>query len=156
MELLSRLPQDELARISAGMPAVVTPVGSTQTYQGQVWQVSPIVDAQTRQGEARIAVPYNRELRPGGFAQAVLETGTSVAPLLPESAVQSDTRGNFVYIIDNNNTVVRRDVRIGEVTDRGMTIAEGLNGNERVVLSAGAFLNPGQRVRPERAQQPQR
>ena len=156
MELLARLPQDELARISAGMPAVVTPVGSTQTYQGQVWQVSPIVDAQTRQGEARIAVPYNRELRPGGFAQAVLETGTSVAPLLPESAVQSDTRGNFVYIIDNNNTVVRRDVRIGEVTDRGMTIAEGLNGNERVVLSAGAFLNPGQRVRPERAQQPQR
>src|SRR5688500_3784843 len=133
------------------MPAVVTPVGSEQTYQGQVWQVSPIVDPQTRQGEARISVPYNRELRPGGFAQATLETGSVTAPLLPASAVQSDAQGNFVYIIDNDNKVVRRDVRIGEVSDRGMSIVEGLNGNERVVLSAGAFLTPGQRVRPERA-----
>ncbi len=149
MELLARLPQDELARITAGVPATVTPVGSSQSYQGQVWQVSPIIDAATRQGEARIAIPYNRELRPGGFAQAVIETGSSVASILPESAVLSDDRGNYVYIIDQNDTVVRRDIRIGEVTDEGITIAEGLSGDERIVESAGAFLNPGQKVRPE-------
>jgi RND family efflux transporter MFP subunit len=149
MELVARLPQDELARVTTGIPAVVTPVGSAATFQGQVWQVSPIIDPQTRQGEARIAIPYNRELRPGGFAQAMLETGSSVAPLLPESAVQSDDKGNFVYVIDDKNEVVRRDVRIGEVSDQGITIAEGLNGNERIVESAGAFLNPGQKVRPE-------
>jgi RND family efflux transporter MFP subunit len=153
MELLARLPQDELARVTAGIPAVVTPVGSTATFQGQVWQVSPIIDPATRQGEARIAIPYNRELRPGGFAQAVLETGSSVAPLLPESAVQSDDKGQFVYIINEKNEVVRRDVRIGEVTDNGITIAEGLNGTERIVESAGAFLNPGQKVRPEMRRQ---
>ena len=76
------------------------------------------------------------------------------APLLPESAVQSDPRGNFVFIVDNANKVVRRNVRIGEVSDRGVAIAEGLNGTERIVLSAGAFLNPGQEVRPERARAP--
>lgn len=151
MELVARLAQDELARLQVGMPAIVRPVGSEQTYQGQIRQVSPIVDPQTRQGEARIAIPFNRELRPGGFAQATLETGSVSAPLLPESAVQSDAQGSFVYIVDNNNTVVRRNVRIGDVSDRGVAIAEGLNGNERVVLAAGAFLNPGQRVRPERA-----
>ena len=149
MELLARLPQDELSRISVGMPAVVTPVGSEQTFQGQVWQVSPIIDPQTRQGEARIAIPYNAALRPGGFAQAMLETGTSVAPLLPESAVLSDDRGTYVYILDQNNAVVRRPVRVGDVSDRGVTIVDGLNGDERVVESAGAFLNPGQKVRPE-------
>jgi RND family efflux transporter MFP subunit len=149
MELLARMPQDELARVTAGIPAVVTPVGSTTSYQGQVWQVSPVIDAATRQGEARIAIPYNRELRPGGFAQAVLETGSSVAPLLPESAVQSDDKGNFVYIINEKDEVVRRDVRVGVVSDQGITIVEGLAGNERVVESAGAFLNPGQKVRPE-------
>ncbi|WP_243406108.1 efflux RND transporter periplasmic adaptor subunit [Sphingosinicella sp. YJ22] len=151
MELVARLPQDELARLQVGMPAVVTPVGSEQTYQGQIRLVSPIVDPQTRQGEARIAVPYNRELRPGGFAQATLDTGSVTAPLLPESAVQSDAQGSFVLIVGNDNKVVRRNVRIGEVSDRGMSIVEGLNGNERIVLSAGAFLTPGQTVRPERA-----
>lgn len=149
MELKAMLPQNELARLSVGVPVSVTPVGSNQSYQGTVWQVSPVVDPNTRQGEARILVPYNRDLRPGSFASAQIRAGSQVAPLLPESAVQSDTRGNFVYIVDNNGTVVRRDVQIGEVSDRGMQIASGLQGNERVVASAGAFLNPGQRVRPE-------
>jgi RND family efflux transporter MFP subunit len=149
MELVARLPQDELARVTTGIPAVVTPVGSATTFQGQVWQVSPIIDPATRQGEARISIPYNRELRPGGFAQAMLQTGSSVAPLLPDSAVHSDDKGNFVYIINDQNEVVRRDVRVGDVGDQGITIVEGLNGDERVVESAGAFLNPGQKVRPE-------
>ena len=151
MELLARLPQDELARLSVGVPAIVTPVGSTESVQGQVWQISPIVDPTTRQGEARISVPYNRTLRPGGFAAAQIRSGAVTAPQLPESAVQSDPQGNFVYIIDNANKVVRRNVRTGEVSDQGVAIIEGLNGTERVVLSAGAFLNPGQQVRPELA-----
>ena len=46
----------------------------------------------------------------------------------------------------------RRAVRVASVTDRGVVIGEGLSGNERVVESAGAFLNPGERVRPERRQ----
>ena len=149
MELRARLPQSDLARLSVGVPTVVTPVGSDQSYQGSVWQISPIVDPTTRQGEARILIPYNPDLRPGGFASAEIRAGSAVMPLLPESAVQSDTRGSFVYIVDNNNTVVRRDVRIGEVSDRGMAITQGLTGNERIVAAAGAFLSPGQKVRPE-------
>jgi multidrug efflux pump subunit AcrA (membrane-fusion protein) len=102
----------------------------------------------------RVLIPYNAELRPGGFASAEIRAGSAVMPMLPESAVQSDTRGNFVYIVLPNNTVARRAVRVGEVSDRGMAIIEGLNGSERIVASAGAFLNPGQRVRPERARAP--
>jgi multidrug efflux pump subunit AcrA (membrane-fusion protein) len=62
--------------------------------------------------------------------------------------VQSDNDGNFVYIIDDKNQAVRRGVTTGEVTEAGVSIASGLNGNERVVLTAGAFLNPGQKVIP--------
>ncbi|WP_114953651.1 efflux RND transporter periplasmic adaptor subunit [Sphingosinicella terrae] len=155
MELRARLPQNELARLSAGQAVSVTPVGSSRSYEGTIWQISPVVDPTTRLGEARILIPYNAEIRPGGFAQAEIRAGSASAPLLPESAVMSDTRGSFVYVIDAEGEVVRRDVRIGEVSDRGMAIAEGLTGNERVVQSAGAFLNPGQRVRPELAR-PQR
>ena len=52
-----------------------------------------------------------------------------------------------------NDTIERRTVRVGSVTDSGVIVAEGLNGNERVVESAGAFLNAGERVRPERRRQ---
>ncbi|HEX9933389.1 MAG TPA: efflux RND transporter periplasmic adaptor subunit [Allosphingosinicella sp.] len=151
MELLARLPQADLARLTVGVPVTVTPVGSTQSYQGSVWQISPVIDPQTRQGVARILVPYNRELRPGGFAAAEIRAGSITAPLLPESAVLSDQRGNYVYVIGPDDKIVRRDVQVGDVTDRGVAISGGLNGTERVVQSAGAFLSPGQKVRPELA-----
>jgi HlyD family secretion protein len=151
MELLARLPQADLATLSVGVPVTVTPVGSSQTYQGSVWQILPMIDPQTRQGVARISIPYNRELRPGGFASASIRAGATVAPLLPESAVLTDDAGTFVLIVMPNNTVQRRAVRIGTVTDKGVVIAEGLEGSERVVQSAGAFLNAGEKVRPQRA-----
>ena len=68
--MMARLPESDLLALSTGVPAQVTPVGSAKTYQGSIWQVSPIIDPATRQGVARIAVPYDRDLRPGGFATA--------------------------------------------------------------------------------------
>jgi HlyD family secretion protein len=150
MELRARLPQSDLARIGVGVPATVTPVGSPLSYQGSVWQVSPIVDLQSRQGEARILVPYQRDLRPGGFASAEIRAGSTTAPLLPESAVLTDDEGQYVLIVGRNNAVERRAIRVGTVNDRGVVVAEGLNGTEQVVESAGQFLNAGERIRPER------
>ena len=37
---------------------------------------------------------------------------------------------------------------MGQVSDAGVAIASGLDGTERVVLSAGGFLAPGQKVKP--------
>lgn len=149
MEVMAQLAQDDLTRVRVGSTAEVTPVGSTRSYAGRVWQVSPVIDPQNRQGFARILIPYHAELRPGGFAQARIRAGTVVAPLLPQSAIQSDHRGNFVYIVDREGTVVRRGVTVGEVSDQGVAIASGLDGSEHVVAMAGAFLSPGQKVRPE-------
>lgn len=150
IEMRAQLAQPDLARLKEGMPARVVPVGSDQAYTGRVWQVAPIVDPQTRQGIARIALGYEPALRPGGFASATIITDQVEAPLLPESAVQSDERGNFVYIVGADNKVVRRGVTTGEVSDRGVAIIAGLTGEERVVLSAGGFLNPGELVKPVR------
>ena len=143
--------ESDLAGLHPGARAVVTPVGSQQGFAGTVWQVSPVVDPSTRQGMARVALHYDAALRPGGFASVKIVAGGSVVPRLPESAVQSDEKGNFVYIVDRNNKVVRRAVTAGPVSEGGVAIAGGLAGDERVVMSAAAFLNPGQTVTPVRA-----
>ena len=89
-------------------------------------------------------------MRPGGYAQAKITAGTTTAPMLPQSAVLSDEKGNYVYIVNARNEIERRNIQIGNVSDNGVTITSGLSGNERVVLSAGPFLNPGQKVKPRR------
>ena len=148
MEMQAALAQADLALVSTGMGARVTPVGSTASYQGNVWQVSPTIDPQSRQGYARISVPYDKAIRPGGFAEAQISVGAQTNPILPQSAVLADGKGNYVYLINEKNKVVRRDISIGEVSDTGVAVSEGLRGNEKVVLSAGPFLNPGQEVKP--------
>jgi RND family efflux transporter MFP subunit len=148
MELKAKLSENDLTQLSLGQAAVVTPVGATKSFTGQVWQLSPVIDLQTRQGMARIALPYAPDLRPGGFATAVITSGTVVAPLLPESALQADARGSYVYVVGKGNKAERRPVTIGILTEKGIAIAHGLSGNEKVVLRAGAFLSEGETVNP--------
>jgi hypothetical protein len=107
-----------------------------------------MIDVDSRQGIAKVALDYDPALRPGGFASTRIQSGSSQAAVLPESAVQNDSKGSFVYIIDKQDKVVRRDVTIGSVSAAGLSIVSGLSGTERVVLRAAGFLNPGQTVKP--------
>lgn len=149
MELQAQLGESDLANISVGISTEVTPVGTTKVLTGQVWQISPVIDPQSRQGIARISLGYDSALRPGGFASARIKSGTSEVAILPESALQNDSKGSFVYIIGPDNKAVRRDVVIGAVSAAGLSITSGLTGNERVVLRAGGFLSPGETVQPK-------
>jgi len=150
MEMKAQMSQQDLAFIHEGMPAQVTLIGTDRNFTGQVWQVAPMIDPTSRQGEVRVAIQYDPAIRPGGFAEAKIQSGSTSVPQLPQSAVLSDDNGNYVYIINGKNEVERRPIKIGTVEDQGVTIADGLSGNERVVLSAGPFLNPGQKVKPQR------
>jgi len=148
MELQARLAEGDLQRVRVGSPATVTPVGTTVKIPGHIWQISPIIDPNTRQGTVRIELPYDKALRPGGFAAAEIGGGTGEVPLLPESAVLSDEKGNYVYLVGPDNKVTKRYIKIGDVDDRGVTVFSGLSGTERVVASAGAFLNEGDKIKP--------
>lgn len=150
MELQAEVGENELASLSVGDTAEITPVGSARSLTGRIWQVSPTIDPQNRQGTARIALSYAPQLRPGGFASAVIRSGTVVAPVLPESAIQTDDQGSYVYVVGSDNIVERRNIETGRVTASGIVVASGLQGSERVVLRAGGFLNPGDEVSPVR------
>ena len=149
MELLAQLSEEQLAGLSVGTVATVIPTGSEREFSGQVWQLSPVIDETSRQGIARVALPFDPALRPGGFATAVISSGSFTATVLPESAVLADDEGSFVYVVDGENKTVRRGVKTGAVTQNGIAITDGLSGSERVVLRAGGFLNPGETVNPQ-------
>lgn len=149
MELLAQVGETDLAKLTPGVGASITPAGMEKSFAGQIWQLEPTIDPQTRQGTARIALSYAPGLRPGGFATATINSGTIVAPMLPESAILSDDQGAYVYIVDKDNKVRRRAVRTGIVTANGIAVVGGLTGAEKVVLRAGGFLTEGETIVPE-------
>ena len=152
MELKALVGEVSLAQLAKGTTAQVTPVGSAKTFTGEVWQLAPVIDPQSRQGTARIALAYAPELKPGGFASAIINASTIVAPRLPDSALLSDNKGSYVYIVGKDNKAQRRDVKTGMVSDSGIAIVEGLDGTERVVIRSGGFLSPGETVNPKLVQ----
>src|SRR3954469_8808993 len=50
MEVQARLSDSDLVNARPGLPAAVNPTGTAIQIQGAVWQVSPLVDANSRQG----------------------------------------------------------------------------------------------------------
>ena len=148
MELMARVSEDQIGGLSVGVTAEVVPAGTEKAFSGQVWQLSPVIDPQDRQGVARIALAYAPQLRPGGFATATINSGTVVAPILPESAILSDDEGSFVFVVGEENKVVRRAIKTGFVSAAGVVVESGLTGTEKVVLRAGGFLNEGETINP--------
>lgn len=151
LELRAQVAEQDMALLRAGMTATVTPVGSQQQYRGRIWLIDPVIDATSRQGIARIALPYSPGLRVGAFAKTQITAGEADKPVLPQSAVQADEQGSYVMIVGKDDKVARRGVTVGTVGDQGVAIAAGLDGDESVVVSAAAFLRPGEKIAPVRA-----
>ncbi len=148
LEMRAQVAEQDLARLKPGQDAAVTPVGTSESYKGKVWLIDPLIDTANRQGIVRIQLDYAPGLRVGAFARARIEAGQTSRPLLPQSAVLADADGNFVMVIGKDNRVERRAITVGTISDAGVGIASGLNGSERVVASAGAFLKPGDKIKP--------
>jgi hypothetical protein len=53
-----------------------------------------------------------------------------------------------VLIVNAQNKVERRGVHVSGMVKSGVTIADGITGQEKVVTTAGAFLQEGEVVNP--------
>lgn len=148
LEMRALVAEQDMARLKVGLAANVRPVGSTTDYHGRIWLLDPVIDSGSRQGVARIALAYAPGLRVGAFANATIAAGAATRPVLPQSAVMVDDTGSFVYVVGADGVITRRNVKVGDVSIDGMSIMSGLNGTEKVVQSAGAFLQPGEKVKP--------
>jgi RND family efflux transporter MFP subunit len=77
------------------------------------------------------------------------------ALLIPEVAIGYDQLGPYVLIVDDKNIVGRRPVKLGARVDDYRVIAEGLKGDEWVVINGLLRAIPGRQVTPEKETRPQ-
>lgn len=148
VELRGEVAEQDMPHLKAGQKAAVRIVGVDREFEGQVWLLGPTIDPKTRLGMVRVALSPDPLLRPGAFAHGFVMAGEAEKPILPHSALQADATGAFVYVVGEENKVLRRPVRVGKAVEQGIIIEDGLTGEERVVASAGAFLREGEAIAP--------
>jgi len=146
VEMRGQVAEQDLPSLEVGQPATVRLTGSERPFPGKVRLLGAVIDPQTRLGEIRVALAPDPQLRPGAFARGDVVVGRGNRAVLPQTAVLSDEQGAYVYVVDAENRIARRAVRVADTTERGIVIGAGLTGTERVVVTAAAFLRPGERV----------
>jgi HlyD family secretion protein len=146
IEMRGQVAEQDVPRLALGQSATVRLDGVAKSFTGTIWQIGAIIDAGTRQGTVRIVLPADQNLRPGAFARADIEVGSTTGVLLPQTAVLSDEQGNYVLVVGSGNKLERRAVTVGGARSEGLLVSRGLNGSERVVAIAGAFLRTGETV----------
>ncbi|MGA9027659.1 MAG: efflux RND transporter periplasmic adaptor subunit [Steroidobacteraceae bacterium] len=146
IELRGQIAEQDLPLLRVGQSAIVHLTGIAQDFPGRVRLLGAVIDPQTRLGSIRIALTPNPDLRPGAFARAEVTVSNAERAVLPQTAVLTDEKGSYVLIVNGQNRVERRAVRVSGMIANGVTIAEGLGTQDRVVATAGAFLQEGEMV----------
>lgn len=154
VEMRGQLAEQDLAQVKVGDPATVRLTGLSQSFEGKVRLLGAIIDPTTRLGEIRIALQPDPALRPGAFARGTVAVGKAQRPVVPQTAVLTDTQGSYVFLVNGQDHAERRAVRVADTSDEGVIIASGLTGSERVVVTAGGFLHDGEAVKVAPAGKP--
>jgi RND family efflux transporter MFP subunit len=147
IEIRGRVAEQDLPSLAPGQSASVRITGVERAFKGTVRLVGPVIDPETRLGSVRIDLEPDPVLRPGAFARAEVAVRSEQRPVLPQTAVLVDERGSYVFVVGPEERVERRAVTVAGTRNEGIVIAGGIDGSERIVTTAGAFLREGEQVR---------
>jgi len=148
VELRGDVAEQDLTLLKVGQPVDVRLTGNSQVYPGRVRLLGAVIDPQTRLGMIRVALAPDPNLRPGAFARAEVTVSNAQRIVLPQTAVLTDDKGTYVLVVNSADKIERRPVRVSGMVQNGVTIADGVTTADRVVATAGAFLQVGETVRP--------
>lgn len=146
VELRGQVAEQDMPLLKVGQKATVKLTGISRAFEGEIRLLGAVIDPQTRLGSVRVALKPDVDLRPGAFARADVTVSHAQRVIVPPTAVLTDERGTYVMLVDPQGRVERRNVKIAETDSKGVLIAAGLSSSDRVVTTAGAFLQEGERV----------
>ncbi len=101
------------------------------------------------------AVFQNKEvprlLFPGLFARVRMPISKRPnMPLVTELAIGADQSGRYVMVVNNENVVEKRNIRLGQLVDGMRVIEEGVGSDDRVIVNGVQRARPGSKVDPGR------
>lgn len=149
--------QNDLAEVverfkAAGAALPVTAFTSDNSRQlatGTLYALGNQMTTSTGTVTLRAAFPNDDEaLYPNEFVNVQLLVNTlSSAVLVPTPAVLSGAPGNYVYLVNKNNTVSIRKIALGPSDGSNTAVLSGLSVGDTVVTEGTDLLSDGARIK---------
>lgn len=144
-----RVPELALSSLRVGQAIrVAVDAVPGRTFDGEVYVIDPIVDANGRAVRLRARVPNpDGTLSPGLFARVqIVVDRRENALLIPESAIFAEGSTRYVYrVVDGR--AVRTEVRLGQRRPGQVEIVGGLERDALVVTAGHQQVRDGAKVR---------
>jgi RND family efflux transporter MFP subunit len=125
-------------------------------HQGTINFIDNQVNPKTGTQRVRGVFPNKDEaLSPGYFARVRVPIGEPhKALLVTERALDTDQGQKVVYVVDGDNRVASRPVRLGAMHDGLREITEGLKATDRLIVKGLQQVRPGVTVEPNLVDMP--
>jgi len=151
---------DRLARSPDAKPGEVAPgewrpveLATAQNenfrIKGHIDYVAPEINPQT--GTARVRSRFENEddqLLPGMFVRMRVWLQTAPSIVVPDIALLSDQTGRYALVVNDQNIVELRRVKIGSLDGAMRAVSEGLAESDRVIVNGLQRARPGATVKP--------
>jgi len=143
------VPERELSVLHKGLEVTVNVDAlPNREFRGMVTRISPVVDPGT--GTFRVTAEINdpdQLLKPGLFGRVdILYDMRKNVPLIPRNAVITEDESSHVFLVGDDGSAVRRQVRLGYERNGLVEIVEGLSAGDRVVTAGKGSLSDGARI----------
>lgn len=146
--LVIPVPESYVPYIKVGDPVTVRVPSADRDFPGRVARFSVDVNGSTRTMHTEVDVPNpDGTLIPGVYAEATLalDRAGKVLAVPLQAVTQGDGRAT-VWVVDANNQVEQRNVKLGVQTENYAEVLSGLKDGERVVTSDASGLRPAESV----------
>ncbi|MEC4986987.1 MAG: efflux RND transporter periplasmic adaptor subunit [Oscillatoria sp. PMC 1068.18] len=149
LELILKVPETQLTQISPGQKVKISS-DSDRNLQlsGEVREIDPTVDEDSRQAQVKVDLPATESLRPGMFLRAEIVTQSTSGLTVPYDAIQPQSENTaIVFVVQSDNNVKAKEVKIGTIMPgKEVEIKSGLNSGEKVVVKGAAYLKDGDKI----------
>jgi RND family efflux transporter MFP subunit len=147
VEWRAEIPESRIREIRVGQNVKLTTADGAQ-LDGKVRTIAPTIESSTRAGLVYVDIPSTGgAARPGMFARGEIVLGQSAASMAPLSSVVTQDGYTYVFVVNEQQLVVRRRVETGAVHEKQIEIVGGVEPGERIVDKGAGFLKDGDRVR---------
>jgi RND family efflux transporter MFP subunit len=121
----------------------------TTPYPGRIVRIHPELDENTRMGIVEVALdPVPSGARPGQFCRITINSIKQQRLTIPFNALQRDSEGEYVYLLEADQTTSRRAVTSGLRIAGRLEIISGLKPGEAIVTRGFLGLKTGIKVDP--------
>ncbi|MFC2088539.1 efflux RND transporter periplasmic adaptor subunit [Calditrichota bacterium] len=144
-----QFPVNELDRIIVNQEIRVTHYNLPgDTLNGNITQVSPTLDPETRSFKSSILINNKKQtLRPGMFAkvETIVASKDSVI-VIPKEIILSKRKGKTVYIVEKGSAI-ERTISTGLENTENVEVLEGLKVSERLITKGFETLRNHSKVK---------